>query len=65
MNRRQLLQASTSASVLGLSACSQSVLRFLKEQDRAAIAATPLSKPLQRIAFGSCIDQNKPQPLWG
>jgi alkaline phosphatase D len=66
MNRRQLMLATSAASLAGVSACSQTVLRLVKEQEAnrpASGAAHPIA--LNRIAFGSCIDQNKPQPLWG
>ncbi len=59
MKRRQLLASTAGLSALQLLGC-------------AAPATAPVVAPLQavanglqRIAFGSCIDQNKPQPLWG
>src|SRR3712207_4612479 len=30
----------------------------------ASAAAQPASQPLTRIAFGSCADEEKPQPIW-
>jgi alkaline phosphatase D len=63
LNRRQLLHASALTTLGGLTACSQTVLRIIKEQDALRGAAQPAA--VNRIAFGSCIDQAKPQPLWG
>lgn len=54
MDRREFLKlASTSTIVPGFNAAADS----LKSPP------APLQK-IQRIAFGSCIDQNKPQPIW-
>jgi alkaline phosphatase D len=66
LNRRQLVHAGALTTLGGLTACSQTVLHLVKEQEVSRIArgaAQPVA--LNRIAFGSCIDQNKPQPLWG
>ena len=62
MDRRSLLKlASTGALVSGLSGCAEGLLG----QERSASQARPtLPKKIQKIAFGSCIDQNKPQPIW-
>ena len=63
MQRRRLLGASAGACVLPLTACTQ-----LPDRARqVAVAQRPPELPggvLQRIAFGSCIDQNRPQPIW-
>src|SRR5262245_49334361 len=29
-----------------------------------AMAQLPANRPLSRVAFGSCADQNDPQPIW-
>jgi alkaline phosphatase D len=63
MKRRQLLQAGALTAMGGLTACSQTGLRMAMVQE--AQRGTAQATALNRIAFGSCIDQNKPQPLWG
>ena len=64
MQRRRLLAASAGACVLPLTACMQ-----LPDRPPGATGARrPPDLPstaLRRIAFGSCIDQNRPQPIWG
>ena len=62
MDRRSLLKlASTGALISGLGGCAEGLLR----QEMSASQASPtLPKQIQKIAFGSCIDQNKPQPIW-
>jgi alkaline phosphatase D len=62
MKRRLLLSAVSGASALQLLGCATQSTQTTRA---LANSATPASPALQRIAFGSCIDQNKPQPLWG
>ena len=56
MYRRRLLGASAGLAVSALSGCALN----LKSSSFEATAG----KILKRIAFGSCIDQAKPQPIW-
>lgn len=63
MQRRILLSASAGACLWPLAACTQ----WPDRAQRAAIAHSAPALPageLRRIAFGSCIDQNRPQPIW-
>ncbi|MCC6953848.1 MAG: alkaline phosphatase family protein, partial [Deltaproteobacteria bacterium] len=53
MNRRTALRQL-------LAACSALALPFTR-----AFAIADRRQSVQRIAFGSCIDQNAPQPIWG
>ena len=64
VDRRKLLKvASLGALFSGLGAGHQS---FASGSSTNAVTNTPaLPQKIQRIAFGSCIDQNKPQPIWG
>ena len=56
MYRRRLLAAGAGIAVAGLSGCA---FPF------SSTSSEPITaKTLNRIAFGSCIDQNKPQPIW-
>jgi alkaline phosphatase D len=58
--RRKLLSAGAGFAVSALSGCA-SVF-----SQKAGLSKTELAaqKTLSRIAFGSCIDQTKPQPIW-
>ena len=72
MNRRNLVVATASASVLA--ACgvlkpnelvgTTSVLANTPQLGAQQPSTPKANTPLKRIAFGSCIDQNKPQPMW-
>jgi alkaline phosphatase D len=63
MDRRNLLKlASMSALMSGLSGCAQ--VAPIRATGESQVGPPPLPKNVQRIAFGSCIDQNKPQPIW-
>ena len=63
MDRRSLLKlASMSALASGLSACAENPPSKEVLTTHASLPALP--QKIQRIAFGSCIDQNKPQPIW-
>ncbi|MFM8822107.1 MAG: hypothetical protein ACKOD8_01910, partial [Limnohabitans sp.] len=61
MDRRQLLQTTLYGALLsGLGACAS---------NHNALTAWPETTPawpshIQKIAFGSCINQNKEQPIW-
>lgn len=63
MQRRRLLTAGVGACVLPLTACTP-----LPDRARGLAATHRLPDlprgELRRIAFGSCIDQNRPQPIW-
>jgi alkaline phosphatase D len=61
MDRRQLLQTTAYGTLLAsLGACANTSL--VKSQ---AIGKTPpWPSEIHKIAFGSCIDQNKAQPIW-
>jgi alkaline phosphatase D len=62
MDRRQWLKAASfSALFSGAVGCAESV--SLK-QSVASAALPDWPKQIQRIAFGSCLDQNKAQPIW-
>ena len=61
MQRRRLLAAATGALVLPLAACTG--MPHQAPASAPGPVALPVG-PLHRIAFGSCIDQNKPQPIW-
>jgi alkaline phosphatase D len=67
MKRRNLLKTfSLSALVGGMSSW---VSNLAHAQDKTSVTASATAGPelpqkIQRIAFGSCIDQNKPQPIW-
>lgn len=61
MRRRPLLAAATGALGGALIACTQ--LPVAGPGPVAAPLPMPAG-PLRRIAFGSCIDQDKPQPIW-
>ncbi len=62
MKRRHLLGAAgVTALQLGACALPSKPSAF----DQPMLSALSTDKALQRIGFGSCIDQNKPQPLWG
>ena len=62
MDRRQLLKISAYGSLLaGLGACAQvNSVNALEKSN--GLPAWP--SEVQKIVFGSCIDQNKPQPIW-
>lgn len=62
LDRRQLLKISAYGSLLaGLGACAQ-VNRVNALEKNNGLPAWP--SEIQKIIFGSCIDQNKPQPIW-
>ena len=46
------------------SLCSLVFMRPLEAQDRPADRVAASHEALQRIAFGSCAKQDKPQPIW-
>jgi alkaline phosphatase D len=56
--RRRLLGASAGIAAAALSGCALPLTLGLVPCE------TNHAKTLNRIAFGSCIDQNKPQPIW-
>ena len=62
LDRRQLLKISAYGSLLaGLGACAQvNSVNALEKSN--GLPAWP--SEIQKIIFGSCIDQNKPQPIW-
>lgn len=60
MQRRRLLAAGTGALLTPLAACTQAPVRTGVAPVRPALPAGALL----RIGFGSCIDQNRPQPIW-
>lgn len=55
--RRKLLTAGAALSA----GC---VARFVPAQKPAPLPTVPTSKPLARVAFGSCAQQTFPQPIW-
>jgi len=58
--RRWLRQVLTLAASLGVTATAG-----VAHAQRGALRAVPVpGKPLQRIAYGSCIDQARDQPMW-
>ena len=63
MQRRNLLKtASLSALMGGFSSWAENIP---SARGKAPEAGGPeLPQKIQRIAFGSCIDQTKPQPIW-
>jgi len=62
LDRRQLLKISAYSSLLaGLGACAQ-VNSFNAVESSNGLPAWPIQ--VQKIIFGSCIDQKKPQPIW-
>ncbi|MEI7975491.1 MAG: hypothetical protein WCH92_05855, partial [Betaproteobacteria bacterium] len=62
MDRRQLLKISAYSSLLaGLGACAQ-VNKVKAVESSNGLPAWPTQ--VQKIIFGSCIDQKKPQPIW-
>ena len=63
MKRRTLLTSTASVSVLAACGVMQSQPVSQIATPVAGVNASA-AKPLTRIAFGSCIDQNKPQPMW-
>lgn len=62
MDRRQLLKASALSTMLAsLGVCAQG--RSIHAADHAeGLPAWPTQ--IQKVSFGSCIDQKKPQPIW-
>ena len=62
MDRRQLLKISAYSSLLtALGACAQ--INTANALDKSkGLPAWP--SKVQKIIFGSCIDQNKAQPIW-
>ena len=62
MDRRQLLKISAYSSLLtSLGACAQ--INSANALDKSkGLPAWP--SKVQKIIFGSCIDQNKAQPIW-
>ena len=62
LDRRQLLKISAYISLLaGLGACAQ-VNKAKAVEKSNGLPAWP--SEVQKIVFGSCIDQNKAQPIW-
>ncbi|NBO42755.1 MAG: alkaline phosphatase family protein, partial [Betaproteobacteria bacterium] len=65
LNRRQLFKLSAySAMLMGLSARAQVGSHPLAEKASALPALPAWPSKVQKIIFGSCIDQNKAQPIW-
>lgn len=67
LDRRALLtQAASAASLLAFSGCAGPAAD--KPVSAAVVVASDagvgLAGPVHKIAFGSCIDQTKPQPIW-
>ena len=63
MDRRQWLKAASfSALFSGTVGCAGGV--SLQQSAASAAALPDWPKQIQRIAFGSCLDQNKAQPIW-
>jgi alkaline phosphatase D len=58
--RRRLLGAAAGLAAAALSGCA-SVFSTSAGLSKTTLAS---QKTLKRIAFGSCIDQSKPQPIW-
>jgi len=62
LDRRQLLKISAYRSMLaGLGACSQFNTLMAAEKSKD-LPAWPVN--IQKIIFGSCLDQKKAQPIW-
>ena len=64
MRRRQLFVAGAGATGLTLAGCTQLPSGVSGLDIPHRVPALPTGA-LRRIAFGSCIDQNRPQPIWG
>jgi alkaline phosphatase D len=63
MDRRNLLKlVSLSALLYGFNGCAQ--IQPSNAPEQAQTGPPTMPKNVQRIAFGSCIDQNKQQPIW-
>ena len=63
MDRRELLKtAGLTALMSGITGCASPPPVAATPKPTSVGPAWPTS--LQRIAFGSCIDQNKSQPIW-
>ena len=61
MERRQVLAAGAAVLTAGLAACAGAPATPVLVTD----TGLPLpSTPLRKLAFGSCIDQDRPQPIW-
>jgi alkaline phosphatase D len=58
--RRKLLSAGAGFAVSALSGCTS----FFTQKAGLSKPEFATQKTLSRIAFGSCIDQTKPQPIW-
>ena len=64
MDRRSLLtHAVSAASLMALAGCAVSQLTKVTEPNASPIRQGTDSS-IRKIAFGSCIDQTKPQPIW-
>jgi alkaline phosphatase D len=62
LDRRQFLKFSAYSSLLGgLGACAQ-ISTVTAVENSNGLPAWP--SDVQKIIFGSCIDQKKPQPIW-
>ena len=61
MQRRRVIAAGAAALTAGLAACTDAPIA-VSRADGAALALP--AAPLRRLAFGSCIDQERPQPIW-
>ena len=68
LNRRQLLKASALSSMLAsLGAGAQGKSSHAAENPGALPSSPSLPAwptQIQKVSFGSCIDQKKPQPIW-
>lgn len=75
LDRRTLLaRTASAASLLTLASCAASIADRVEPADSASKVVGVASREgppaltsgslVQKIAFGSCIDQSKPQPIW-
>ena len=63
MDRRKLLKVTSLGALMsGVGGALDSIASSHAAPPFASLPALP--QKVQRIAFGSCIDQNKPQPIW-
>ncbi|MBK7656544.1 MAG: alkaline phosphatase family protein [Betaproteobacteria bacterium] len=64
MDRRTLLaQAASAASLMALAGCGMPLAAVVAEPGDLQSLPSADSR-ISKIAFGSCIDQTKPQPIW-
>lgn len=61
MERRKLLAAGLTSLAAGISGCARTPAT---QAGGFPVALALPGGPLRKIAFGSCIDQDRPQPIW-